>query len=103
MRTIIKHANRRLYDTGAGRTITLLELSEVVVAGEAVTVMDRATGEDITTVTLLQSLLERVKRRRSDESAAHDAVRIVAALERVISGEDGGEPHSGTVRESVSG
>ena len=62
MRTIIKHANRRLYDAEQKRVITLLELSDLVAGGEDLVVELKGTGEDITAVTLLQSVLERVKR-----------------------------------------
>ena len=104
MRTIIKHANRRLYDASEGRTITLLELSETVVAGERVSVVDKATDEDITAVTLLQSLLERLKRSRADESvSAAEAERIVAALRRVIASEAGTGASGEAARETVSG
>jgi polyhydroxyalkanoate synthesis regulator protein len=89
LRTIIKHANRRLYDATEGRTITLLALSDIVVAGEPVSVVDKATSEDITAVTLLQSLLERLKRRNGNGSAASDAELILDALRRVIEREAG--------------
>ena len=100
---IIKHANRRLYDATERRVITLLELSDLVVEGGPVSVVDKASGEDITAVTLLQSLLERLKRRRTDATAALDAERIVAALRRVMTEEPGGGTAQQAARESVSG
>lgn len=90
MRTINKHANRRLYDAGQGRTITLLQLSDIVVEGESVCVVDKATGEDITAVTLLHSLLERLKRGNGEAADAREAERILAALRKVIGGGTGG-------------
>ena len=80
MRTIIKHANRRLYDASERKVITLLGVSELVVGGESICVVDKASGEDITVVTLLQSLLERLRRRSSEELREEDADRLVAAL-----------------------
>ncbi len=84
MRRIIKHANRRLYDAGARRVITLLDLSDLIVRGEAVRVIDKASGEDITAVALIQSVLERLRRRPSAGLPAGDADRLVAALKRAI-------------------
>jgi polyhydroxyalkanoate synthesis regulator protein len=103
LRTIIKHANRRLYDASEGSTITLLELSDIVVSGEVVEVVDKATGENITAVALLQSLLERLKRLRGDASSAHDAERIVTALRRVIESEHGDSLASEAIGETASG
>ncbi len=80
MRTIIKHANRRLYDASERKVITLLGVSELVVGGASVRVVDKASGEDITVVTLLQSLLERLRRRSSEGLRLEDADRLVAAL-----------------------
>lgn len=80
MRTIIKHANRRLYDARERRTITLLEVSELVTGGESISVVDKASGEDITAVTLLQSLLERLRRRSSESLEPHEVDRLVAEL-----------------------
>ena len=80
MRTIVKHANRRLYDASERRAVTLLEVSQLVIGGESISVVDKASGEDITVVTLLQSLLERLKKRSSEGLGAEDADRLVAAL-----------------------
>jgi len=103
LRTIIKHANRRLYDATEGRTITLLALSDIVVAGEPVSVIDKASSEDITAVTLLQSLLERLKRANGGGSAADDAERILEALRRVIARDAGGRSARDDVTERAIG
>ena len=84
MRTIIKHANRRLYDAKEGRPITLLELSELVLCGEQISVRDKVTDRDITAVALIQSVLEHVRRRPAGGMAAAEAERIVAALRSAI-------------------
>ncbi len=83
-RRIIKHANRRLYDAEQKRVITLLELSDLVAGGEEVVVELKGTGEDITAVTLLQSVLERVKRSSDAGMASGTAERLVSAVRRAI-------------------
>jgi len=61
--TIIKrYSNRKLYDTGARRYITLDEIAERVRQGEEVSVIDHASGENLTTLTLLQALFEQQKK-----------------------------------------
>jgi hypothetical protein len=80
LRTIIKHANRRLYDASERQVITLPGISELVAGGESVRVVDKASGEDITVVTLLQSLLERLRRRSAEGVRLEDADRLVAAV-----------------------
>ena len=104
MRRIIKHANRRLYDADARRTITLLELSDLVVAGETVRVVDKATGEDITAVSLIQSMLERVRRRPGDGLGAGDADRLVSALRRaIVAGTQGIEAFDAEADSAIGG
>ena len=53
-----KYGNRRLYDTAASRYITLEELAAIVKGGEEVRVVDAKTGEDLTTPTLAQIIVE---------------------------------------------
>jgi polyhydroxyalkanoate synthesis repressor PhaR len=53
-----KYGNRRLYDTDRSRYITLEELAESVRAGKDARVVDAKTGEDLTTATLAQILIE---------------------------------------------
>ncbi|MBM3518026.1 MAG: polyhydroxyalkanoate synthesis repressor PhaR [Alphaproteobacteria bacterium] len=56
---IKKYANRRLYDTGASRYITLDALGSAIRAGADVQVIDARTGEDITRSVLAQIIVER--------------------------------------------
>lgn len=79
-RLIHKYSNRRLYDTHGGKAITLLELSDIVLSGEDVRVQERSTRTDITTVTLLHALVERLKHRPDDAVARRVAERLVASL-----------------------
>jgi polyhydroxyalkanoate synthesis regulator protein len=83
-RRIIKYSNRRLYDAAQARTITLLELSDLVVRGEDVTVERKGSGEDITGVTLLQSVLERLKRRPGESVAPVVLERLLAAARSAL-------------------
>jgi polyhydroxyalkanoate synthesis repressor PhaR len=57
-RLIRKYANRRLYDTGASRHVTLDDLRKLVVAGEKIKVVDDKSGEDLTRSVLLQIISE---------------------------------------------
>lgn len=56
---IKKYANRRLYDTAQSVYITLADLAQMVQSGVAVKICDAKSGEDLTSVTLLQILAER--------------------------------------------
>jgi polyhydroxyalkanoate synthesis repressor PhaR len=57
-RLIRKYSNRRLYDTGASRHVTLEDLRQLVVSGERIKVVDDKTGEDLTRSVLLQIIAE---------------------------------------------
>lgn len=53
-----KYGNRRLYDTEQSRYITLEELAESIRQGKDVHVVDAKTGDDLTTGTLAQIIIE---------------------------------------------
>jgi polyhydroxyalkanoate synthesis repressor PhaR len=53
-----KYGNRRLYDTARSRYITLEELAELIRDGEDVRVVDARSGDDLTTATLVQIIIE---------------------------------------------
>lgn len=55
---IKKYGNRRLYDTGESRYITLEELAEKVKRGADVRIIDAKSGEDLTQATLTQIVIE---------------------------------------------
>jgi polyhydroxyalkanoate synthesis repressor PhaR len=57
-RLIRKYANRRLYDTGGSRHVTLEDLRQLIVAGEKIKVVDDKSGEDLTRAVLLQIISE---------------------------------------------
>jgi polyhydroxyalkanoate synthesis repressor PhaR len=53
-----KYANRRLYNTGSSRYVTLDDLSRMVRQGEHFVVHDAKTGEDLTRSILTQIIVE---------------------------------------------
>jgi polyhydroxyalkanoate synthesis repressor PhaR len=55
---IKRYANRKLYNTQTSRYITLKGIAELLDAGEEVRVVDKQTGEDITSVALSQILVD---------------------------------------------
>ena len=58
---IKKYANRRLYDTSAGRYVNLEDLAGLIRKGEEIQVVDAKSGEDLTRVVLTQIILEDAK------------------------------------------
>lgn len=62
-RVIKRYSNRKLYDTRDSRYVTLLEIAEYVRAGEDIQVIDNATKEDKTDVTLALIISEELKAR----------------------------------------
>jgi polyhydroxyalkanoate synthesis repressor PhaR len=62
MPLIKRYVNRKLYDTETKRYVTLEDLANFVRQGEDVRVVDHATGEDLTSQTLLQVVFEEQKK-----------------------------------------
>ena len=58
---IRKYENRRLYDTTNSRYVNLDEVAKMMQNGDDVTVVDAATGEDITRLILTQIIVEDAK------------------------------------------
>jgi polyhydroxyalkanoate synthesis repressor PhaR len=64
--TIIKrYSNRKLYNTAQKKYITLDELASLIRSGEEIQVIDNQSGEDLTTLTLTQIILESEKKHQS--------------------------------------
>ncbi len=61
---IKRYSNRKLYDTQESRYVTLEEIEEMIRAGKEISVVDAASGEDLTSVTLSQIILENERSRR---------------------------------------
>lgn len=58
---IKKYGNRRLYDTSSSAYVNLEDLAKMVRNGTDVQVVDAASGEDLTRVTLTQIIVEDAK------------------------------------------
>lgn len=64
MPVIKRYPNRKLYDTQEKRYITLDGIADLIRQGHTVQVVDHATGDDLTAVTLTQIIFEQEKKRR---------------------------------------
>jgi polyhydroxyalkanoate synthesis repressor PhaR len=62
-RLIKRYDNRKLYDAGARRYVTIEDIARLITAGEDVFVQDQKSGDDITSVVLAQVILDGVKVR----------------------------------------
>jgi polyhydroxyalkanoate synthesis repressor PhaR len=62
---IKRYANRKLYDPQESRYVTLDELEEMIRAGTEISVVDVATGEDLTSVILAQIILGKERNHRT--------------------------------------
>jgi len=62
---IKRYANRKLYNTQTSRYITLKGIAELLEDDEEVQVIDNETGEDITSVTLSQILVDTERSNRA--------------------------------------
>jgi polyhydroxyalkanoate synthesis repressor PhaR len=60
---IKRYPNRKLYNTTTKEYITLDKIAEIIRGGEEVHVVDHASGEDLTAMTLTQVLFEQVKQQ----------------------------------------
>ena len=60
-RVIKRYSNRKLYDTKDSRYVTMLQIAEMVRAGEDVQIIDNSTKEDKTDVTLALIISEELK------------------------------------------
>jgi polyhydroxyalkanoate synthesis repressor PhaR len=62
-RLVKRYSNRKLYDTGESRYVTLDEISRWVKAGEEVKIVENESGEDLTAVTFAQIILEEERKK----------------------------------------
>jgi polyhydroxyalkanoate synthesis repressor PhaR len=62
---IKRYSNRKLYDTQESRYVTLEEIEEMIRGGKEIAVVDASSGEDLTSVTLAQIILENERNRRA--------------------------------------
>ena len=80
-RIIRRYGNRKLYDPGARRYVTLQQLTQLVAGGEDVQVLDQRTGTDLTNLTLAQALLESVR-----QGASRIPRQVLTRLIRIAAG-----------------
>ncbi|HUF92968.1 MAG TPA: polyhydroxyalkanoate synthesis regulator DNA-binding domain-containing protein [Candidatus Limnocylindria bacterium] len=83
---IKRYTNRKLYDTQESRYVTLEEIEEMIRAGREVSVVDAATGENLTSVTLTQIILENERNHRANLPAAflHQLIKHGAAWQDFV-------------------
>jgi polyhydroxyalkanoate synthesis repressor PhaR len=62
---IKRYANRKLYNTQSSRYITLKGIADLLESGEDVRVIDNESGEDITSITLSQILVDTERANRA--------------------------------------
>jgi polyhydroxyalkanoate synthesis repressor PhaR len=67
---IKRYSNRKLYDTQESRYVTLEEIEEMIRGGREISVVDAASGEDLTSVTLTQIILENERNHRANLPSA---------------------------------
>jgi polyhydroxyalkanoate synthesis repressor PhaR len=63
VRRIKRYPNRKLYDTEAREYVTLAGIASIIRQGEEVQVVDHVTGEDLTSLTLTQIILEQERKQ----------------------------------------
>jgi polyhydroxyalkanoate synthesis repressor PhaR len=63
---ITRYENRKLYDPGTRKYVTLQDMARLVADGGEIRVVDQKTGEDLTTLVLAQVVLEGIKERTAD-------------------------------------
>lgn len=77
-RLIKRYENRKLYDTAERQYVSLEEIAGLIRQGADVQVIDNNSGEDITTQTLTQVILEEGKKGRNplSKDLLHDLIRL---------------------------
>jgi polyhydroxyalkanoate synthesis repressor PhaR len=93
MPLIKRYPNRKLYDTKAKRYVTLDEITEMIRAGADIQVIDYESGDDLTSLTLTQIILEQEKK-----SSGFLPRTLLTSLIRT-----GGDTLEGVVRSVQSG
>ena len=69
-RLIKRYPNRKLYDTGDSRYITLDEIANLVADGVDIRIVDNQTKDDLTDVTLAQILVEQGRKGKLEHSVS---------------------------------
>ena len=81
-KVIKRYANRKLYDTGESRYVTLEEIGTMIKQGLEIQIVDNRSKADLTVVTLAQIILEEEKKRsRLPLEVLRDIIRKFAGME----------------------
>lgn len=85
-RIIKRYENRKLYDSEAGKYISLHGISELIRSGENVQVIENNSGEDITEQTLTQIILEEGKKGNNPFTSQllHEAIRLGEVIDEGV-------------------
>ena len=83
-RVVKRYSNRKLYDTVESRYVTLPQIAELVRQGQEVRIIDNATKEDLTRMTLAQILYEEERKQSRALPMAALKELIHASSERFI-------------------
>ena len=70
-RLIKRYPNRKLYDTGDSRYITLDEIAHLLADGIDIRIVDNQTKDDLTDVTLAQILVEQSRKGKLEHSVSN--------------------------------
>jgi polyhydroxyalkanoate synthesis repressor PhaR len=63
--TVKRYANRKLYDQSRSRYVTLEDLEELIRQGREIRVVDAVSGQDLTSLTLAQIILDNARGGRA--------------------------------------
>src|SRR5436309_8384723 len=83
---IKRYSNRKLYDTQESRYVTLDEIQEMIRAGREIQVVDASSGDDLTSVTLTQIILDSERNHRANLPSAflHQLIKHGAAWQDFV-------------------
>lgn len=86
MKILKRYANRRLYDSGTSKTVTLDDIVRYIREGEEVRVVDNASGEDVTVRILGQTFLKLTTEGRSAEFGTFLLSSLIREVSENLSG-----------------
>ena len=84
--TIKRYSNRKLYNTETSKYVTLPQITGLVRSGRTILVLDNKTGRDLTSITLLQSLVQKEKELKQ---SLGDQIAFTLLLESALRSETG--------------
>lgn len=86
MRRIKKYANRRLYDMGASKYVSLEDVKVLFAKGETVCVVDAQSGADITRSVLFQILAEEESQGKTPVLPQRMLARLAGYEDELLAG-----------------